>query len=82
MRVARRHGKNGTTPDAIKRLVPGMSLRRLARGSGLSVTLLSKVVNGRRRLTMDTAKALAAFLRLPLQTVVEALDATKKEQAA
>jgi transcriptional regulator with XRE-family HTH domain len=48
------------------RKAKGLTLEQLSRSSGLSVSQLSKIENGKARLTFDTALVLSGLLKVPV----------------
>jgi transcriptional regulator with XRE-family HTH domain len=70
-------GKNGKTPRRLKALAPGVTLGELSRRSGVRLEHLSRIVNGHRRLTIDTATKIATALDLPMEAVARAFPYTE-----
>jgi transcriptional regulator with XRE-family HTH domain len=58
------------TPIALRTLKPGLSLRQLSKRTGLAMPHLSRVVNGRRGLTVRVARLIALATGRTLEEVV------------
>ena len=74
--------KRSTTPKALRELAPGVSLRQLAKRTGLRLEHLSRIVNGRRGLTLENAARIALALDCTIEQVHQALapDTVPDEQ--
>lgn len=68
-------GKIGTTPVNMRALKPGMSLKALSKATGIALPHLSRIVNGRRGLTIRTAKLIAKHAKVTVEHVVKVLAA-------
>jgi len=66
-------GQHGKTPERMRKLRPGMSLRTLSKRTGLSLPHLSKVVNKRRGLTVRVARLIAQATGTTIDRVVTIL---------
>jgi plasmid maintenance system antidote protein VapI len=64
---------NSRTPKKLRQLAPGVSLGELARRTGIRHEHLSRVVNGKRGLTLVTAQRIAKALDLSTDDVANAL---------
>lgn len=65
----------GQTPDALRRLRPGLSLRKLAKRSGIRLSHLSRVINGRRGLSLRVATLIALHTGTSIERVAAVLQA-------
>jgi len=64
-----------TTPAIVcARLGTDKSLRQISRDCGLTISHVSRLFNGKRRLTLRVARLLSTALSVPLDTVVSAFD--------
>lgn len=68
-------GRPGKTPDALRRLRPGLSLRKLAKRSGIRLSHLSRVINGRRGLSLRVATLIALHTGTTIERVASVLHA-------
>jgi transcriptional regulator with XRE-family HTH domain len=62
------------TPEALRRLAPGTSLNDIERGTGISVSHLSRVFNGRRNLSSDNLQAVAGYLGVAVDKLLSELQ--------
>jgi transcriptional regulator with XRE-family HTH domain len=69
--------RNNKTPRRLTNLAPGMTLCELSARTGILVEHVSRIVNGRRRLTLDTASKIARALDIPIETVIRAFPYTE-----
>lgn len=70
-----RYGEpQGATPKTLRTLKPGMSLKALSRKSGIKLPHLSRVVNGRRGLTVAIARRIAKATGTTIDRVVRVLQ--------
>lgn len=65
----------GATPKALRELRPGMSLKALHRRTKIPLSHLSRVVNGRRGLTVAIARRIAKATGTTIDRVVAVLAA-------
>lgn len=65
-----REGRTGRTPKALRTLAPGVSLKQLSRRTGLALTHLSRVVNGKRGLTVSVAVRIALAIGTTTDRVI------------
>lgn len=75
-------GTAAVTPRALTRLRPDVSLRSLSEQTGVSLSLLSRLFNGKRRLTVRVARLLATALDMDVEAVMDALVPRGDTQAA
>lgn len=59
-----------------------MTLRRLSKVTGCSVSMLSRVFNGRRRASLKVAIAISKATGLAVERVAEIIDENRQEQLA
>lgn len=62
-----------STPQVLRRLAPGVSLRRLHKLTGINLQHLSRIFSGQRGLTIAKARIIARFLDVSLEQVCDAL---------
>lgn len=72
-----RYPNGKRTPRRLALLAPGVSVGELSRKTGILLEHVSRIVNGRRRLTLDTASKIAAALNLTIEDVVRAFPYTE-----
>ncbi len=65
--------RKSVTPKKLQTLAPGLSLRQLSRLTGIAMPHLSRVVNGKRGLTVRIAARIAKHTGATLDRVVEVL---------
>lgn len=63
----------GRTPQALRTLRPGLSLRKLAKRSGIRLSHLSRVINGRRGLSLKVATLIALHTGTTIERVASVL---------
>lgn len=61
------------TPHLLVRLRPGVSLCQLSDRTGLSLSLLSRLFNGKRRLTVNVTRRVAQALDVSTDRVMDVL---------
>lgn len=66
-------GETTPTPESLRRLKSGVSLNQVNRGTGISISHLSRVFNGERKFGSDNLRAVAAFLGVSTDRVLEEL---------
>lgn len=60
----------------------GLSLRRLAELTGIDKATISRIINGKRKPTLQHLKKFSEALKLPLQELVEAVNFEEELQSA
>ncbi|MGO9109264.1 MAG: helix-turn-helix domain-containing protein [Thermoguttaceae bacterium] len=71
MELYERERDSGTIIDELRQAIAasGLTVYRIAKGTGVSPGVLSRFVRGERSLTMETAAKLCTFLNLHLVKV-------------
>jgi transcriptional regulator with XRE-family HTH domain len=64
-----------TTPAKLQELAPGITLGELSRKSGIAAPHLSRILSGKRGLSLHAAVRIADALEKTLTEIVEALAA-------
>jgi hypothetical protein len=66
-------GEVTPTPDSLQRLSPDTSLNDIERGTGISVSHLSRVFNGKRNFSSDNLQAVSAYLGVSVDRLLAEL---------
>lgn len=83
-----REGFVSETPATLQRIAqeggknPAMTLRQLHRDTGCSVSLLSRVFNGRRRVSLKVAISISKATGCPVERISTILDENRNVQLA
>lgn len=81
-----REGVISETPPTLQRIAheggkdPSMTLRKLHRETGCSVSMLSRVFNGRRRISLRVAILVSKATGLPVETIAAILEDNRTAQ--
>jgi plasmid maintenance system antidote protein VapI len=62
-----------TASERVAKLEPGLSLRQLARRTGIALPHLSRVINGKRGLTLSVVTRIAKHTGVSIERVCDVL---------
>lgn len=65
---------NMETPRSLRSISPQTSIGDVARGTGISVSHVSRIFNGRRMPRLDTAQKIANYLQVTVDQLMAAIN--------